>query len=238
MSIPSHHSRSFGSNIRKHRPWLPDLAARMADRESEGPSRRLPETAVLLEQLHAATCAEDLETIGSPAPERAAAYCAVPDTTQPFLKLRIIAADAALLAFADKLAPGFEVLEVFRAGFQYHWRRDLVRTCDEERPQLGQLCGQGQTRELAMDHITVPVLRKGRIREVRGWLVFSEDLFAREGPVPLGDLTMFRRAERARVLHLPPNVMRPRAEAARLQEMLGRLRTGWGDRRSRDRTSR
>jgi hypothetical protein len=209
----------------------------MTEAEPEGPSRLLAETAGLLERLHTATCAEDLQVIGSPAPSRAAAYCAVPDATGPFLKLRIAVADAALLAFTDKLAPGFDVLEVFRAGFQYHWRRDLVRTCEEERPLIGRLCGQGETRELAMDHVTVPILRRGRVREVWGWFIFSEDLFEQEGPVPLNDLTMFRRAERARVQHLSPNVMRPRAEAARFQEMLGRMRTRWRDTRPRARTS-
>lgn len=226
MTTP--HLRGWASApaARRARPWLPDLGPRPAERGSAS-GLPLRETSDLLARLNRATCAEDLEAIASHVPARVAAYCAVPDTTLPFLKLRIGSADPALLAFAGKAAPGFEVLEVFRAGFQYHWRRDLVRTCDEQRPQLGRLCGQGARRELAVDHLTVPILRKGRVREVRGWLAFSEDILGPDGPLPLDDLSMFRRTEPSRALHLSPYVLRPQAEAARLQELFGRMKGRW-----------
>ena len=209
------------------RVWVPALAYWMTGGEAGTPTPLLPETSRLLERLKRLASADGLDGFGNPSPNRITSYCALPKPNLPELRFQISGADPKLLTFVGKAAPGFEVLEVLRAGFQYHWRQDLVRTFDERLPFIGRMCWLSGTGEVVIEHLSLPVLHKGRVREIRGWLVFSQDLADGRLSPRAEEIGMFRRLERSRPLQLPPALTRPGAENTGVHRMLRRLTDRW-----------
>ena len=212
---------------------VPGLAYGMTDTEVSEPRPLLPETIQLLKRLENLSSPDDLDRIGAPFPNRAAGYHACPEPNLPNLRFHITQADAGVLAFAGKSSPGFEVLEVFRAGFQYHWRRDLVRTFEEQLPLVGRLYGLSDVQELVVEHLLLPLVRKGRVREVRGWLLFSQDLTPDSAAASLGEITMFRRSERSWPVWLPAVLSSHKSDAAETRGVLDRFRERWGPAKER-----
>jgi hypothetical protein len=200
----------------------------MTDGQVGEPAPLLPDTTRLLEGLERLASADGLDGFSNPLPGRIASYCAVPEPNLPNRRFHITEANPKFLNFVGKTAPGFEALEVFRAGFQYHWRRDLVRTFDEQLPLVGRLCWLFDTRELVIEHLSLPVLRKGRVREIRGWLVFGQDLAPGGASMHLEDIGMFRRIERSRVLQSLATLTRPGAENTKVREFWRGVRGRWG----------
>lgn len=133
----------------------------------------LPETVRLLDALK--STAPALESELPEGPSRIASYQACPETGLPFLWFRISEADKNLLALGGRTAPRFEALQMVPNGFQHHWRSDLVRVFDEQVPLVTRLCGGGGAHEFVVEHVALPVITKGLVREIHGWLMFSDD---------------------------------------------------------------
>lgn len=181
-------------------------SGRLRDLRAQAGRPVLPGTARLLARL-AAAMAPDALVLPTQDAGRLAAYRARPEANLPFLRLHVLDADPALLSFLGRAEAGFEVLEAQRAGFQFHWRNDLVRAYDEEVPILGRLRVLSGGREMMVEHLVVPVRLRRRVRELRGWFVFDRDppwdASRGEGP------TLVRRSEGSRILRLPDPPARP-----------------------------
>lgn len=186
----------------------------------------LPETLRLLKRLET-MAAEELEHFGSQDPGRTAVYRARPESNLPHLRFHVTDADQNLLAFVGQEVPGFEVLQVFCAGFQFHWRSDLARTFDEQVPLISRSYGLSDTRELVVEHLAVPIIRKHRVREVRGWLTFSQELDSCREWAGLDAMSMFRRTQRSRPLHLPTRLYDPERRHVVPEAMLRALKEKW-----------
>lgn len=217
----------------RSRLWVTEPAQRVSGIVPGEPTPFLPDTIHLLKRLENVSTPGDLERIGAPHLDRVAGYHATPEPNLPHLRFHITQADAGALALAGKNSPGFEVLEVCRAGFQYHWRRDLVRTFEEQRPLIGRLCGLSVSRELVVEHLSIPLIRRGRVREIRGWLVFSQDLASDSAATSLGEITMFRRSERSRPMQMPSVFVSHEAETPEARGMLGRFKRPWAPAKQR-----
>jgi hypothetical protein len=196
--------------------WVPDAAYCGAETEVGAATAWLPEMRQLLAGVEGVQSIRDLDRIDVSSPERVTSYCAQPDPNLPFLKFRVSRADAKLLAFAGKVAPGFDVLDVFLHGFQYHWRRDLVRSFEQQAAFVSRICGLSDTGELVFEHLSLPIVRKGRVREVRGWLVSDQDL-GNPKAICLDGISMFRRPERSHRVRLPGSLINDQSAALRDQ---------------------
>jgi len=194
--------QNLAASAARHRMWVPDAAYRGAETEVGASTPLLPEMSQLLADIDGVRSTRDLDDLGSRSSNRVASYCAKPEPNLPFLKFSLSCADANLLAFAGKATPGFDVLDVFLHGFQYHWRRDLVRSFEQQAAFVSRICGLSDTEELVIEHLSLPIVRKGRVREVRGWLVFDQDLGNPKAIRPAG-ISMFRRSERSHRVRLP-----------------------------------
>jgi hypothetical protein len=191
------------------RAQAPSEAVRPRPRPPIEPTESLlSETAWLLAQIDHLEALEDIERLGRPFPDRIAAYRVLPASNLPFLRFHVTAAEAGLLAIAGKQDAGFEVLEVARAGFQFFWRRDLVRCHDEQLPLLSRLHGLTNRGEVIAEHLVVPRIRKGRVREMWGWMVFDRDVKLKTGTAEFRTLAMVRRLMRPRPLSLPLSLLR------------------------------
>jgi hypothetical protein len=189
----------------------------------------LPETVDLLSRLERAGTNDDISRMAVPPNPRLASYTARPEVNVPFMRFHLAEADGNLLCFAGLPAPGFEVLQVQRAGLQFHWRSDLVRAFDEGRPILGRFHALSPSHEFIVEHLAVPIHTRHRIREVRGWFVFSQDVTSETCDVE--QVGMFRRPVRSQVVPLPAQLTEPDRKASGLQGVLGSVRARWSERR-------
>lgn len=187
----------------------------------------LPETQQLLEAIRGAKVAQGLNMLSVPDPGRTAFYRAHPQRNLPFLWFSIADADSNLLAFTGKTAPGFEVLQVRCGGLQNHWRSDLMRATKEETPLISRLYGLSDTRELIVDHLAMPVIRRHQVQEICGWFTFSQSLNSCEGWASLNGLSMFQKLERSKPAELPRALSHPDRRSALAQRLLIGLKTAW-----------
>ncbi|EYD74220.1 hypothetical protein Rumeso_04277 [Rubellimicrobium mesophilum DSM 19309] len=190
----------------------------------------LPETLRLLERLGGMT-SEELASLRIEKSRRVASYHARPEPNVPLLKFRIMEADRNLLTFVGQEAAGFEVLQVFCAGFQYHWRSDLSRAFEEQAPLVSRVYGLSDTQELAVDHLVVPVIRKHRVRVVRGWLAFSQDLDTCGEWASQSAGSLFRRTEPARPVRLPARLWDPERRRLHPAGLFRAVNRGWRESR-------
>jgi hypothetical protein len=66
------------------------------------------------------------------------------------------------------------------------------------------------------------------VREIRGWLVFGQDLAPAGVSMHLEGVGMFRRIEQSRALQSLAVLTRPGAENTKIQEFWRGLRGRWG----------
>lgn len=185
----------------------------------------LPEMRRLLDRLLAA---ESFDHLAAPVGDdavRLLAYRARPEPTVPGVHFRLAEAEPGLLRFVGRPAPGFEVLEVRQAGFQFHWRSDLLRAFEEQAAILGTFCAFAPHGELVVENLAVPVIRRHRVREVRGWIALGRD--------PTDDLcgpdrlAMTRRPLPSRLLKLPRRLMHPQDLVWQVAGPVADPRTPW-----------
>lgn len=207
MSLSTPHPQMWprpGAGQRRLR-GAPEAGPRPRAPDQVGPI--LPETRRLLDRLLAAGSLEQVVLPSAEDSARLFRYCARPETNAPHVRFCITEADPVLLRFLGQPEPGFEVLEVKQAGFQFHWRSDLLRAFDEQAAILGAFCAFAPQGELVLEHLAVPVIRKHRVREIQGWIALgrevTEDLC---GP---DSLSMTRRPLRSRLARLPRALMHP-----------------------------
>lgn len=195
---------------------------RLAQRSPEAVGPILPAMRRLFDRLLAA---KSLDTLApTPADDAAClfAYRARPDANAPFLRFQVTTADSDLLRFLGTPAPGFEILQVQQAGFQFHWRSDLVRAYDEQAAILGGFCAFAARGELTIEHLAVPVIQRHRVREIRGWVGLGRDLL--EDLCGPESLSMTRRPLRSRHVRLPRRLLRRPEGGASIAEAIASVR--------------
>lgn len=220
------HPRSLGAlpgPRARRRQGLAELTRRVADAGPDEPAEPLAATRLLIDRLAAS---RSLAAVAMPEREtRLFAYRAVPEVTGPLLRLHVVEAEAPLLRFLGRAEAGFEVLQVRRAGLQYHWRSDLMRAFDEQAPILGRLGILAGRCEAVTEHLVVPLVLGHRIRELRGWFVFDGE--GPGDPFDRGADPMIRRSARSRTLRLPETLWQPDAPASALRQSFAGLRRRW-----------
>jgi len=160
----------------------------------------LPDTARLLTLLQETEAPDRLPTPAEGPASRTASYCARPDESGPFLRFHVEEADESLLRLVRRSAPGFEVLQSHRDMFKYHWRGDLARAFEEEVSILSRYWAFAGERAIAVEHLVAPVIVRHRVRELRGWFTFSEEMT--DGAGPIGRIAILRRPLRSRIVRL------------------------------------
>ncbi|TNC63120.1 hypothetical protein [Rubellimicrobium roseum] len=185
----------------------------------------LPPSIRLLNALQAVNSIDDLSRLDADEAMYRASYRALPETNAPFPKFHVVEADSNLLRFAGRSEPGFEVLQVYRAGLQFHWRSDLVRALDEQVPVIGRMCALSDTDEVVVEHLVLPIIVRHRVRAVRGWFMFSREL--EQGITDWDRISMFRRSTRPQSVRLPARLLRPKDKAPALHDALSTLRSRW-----------
>ena len=164
----------------------------VADAADGGITPLLPQSVELIEAMRASGEVEETEGVTETG---VAHYVARPEASGPHLRFHVLEADGTLLRLVGRAEAGFEVLDVYRAGLQYHWRSDLARAYDEQAPIFGRMYATSGARELIIEHLAVPMLVRHRVREVRGWFAFEPDLA--DDLDTTGGLTMVRRPLRS-----------------------------------------
>ena len=186
----------------------------------------LPPMRRLFDRLLAA---ESLETLApSPADDMDClfSYRVRPDDSAPFLQFHVAAAEPGLLCFLGASEPCFEILQARQAGFQFHWRSDLVRAHDEQAAILGAFCAFAPHGELMIEHLAVPVTRRHRVREIRGWIALGRDLS--EDLCGPDSLRMTRRPLRSRHVRLPRRLLRRPDERSAFTDAVASVQKRWG----------
>jgi hypothetical protein len=186
----------------------------------------LPETLRLLRSLEHLTL-DGLDALEAQDTARMVSYRAGAEPNVPFLKFRITEADENLLRFAGRETVDFEVLQVFRAGFQYHWRSDLSRAFEEQVPVLSRMYGLLDIRELVVEHVALPIIRKHRVREIRGWFTFSQELDTCSEWAAHNAISLFRRTEHARPVRLPARLWDPERRRMHPAGLFRAVNRGW-----------
>jgi hypothetical protein len=168
----------------------------------------LPETLSLLDYLGGMSW-DELEFLSGQDSCRIVSYRATPEPNLPIMGFRVAEADQKLLEFTGQELAGFEVLQVLCGGFQYQWRSDLSRAFEDRAPLVSRIYGLSGTRELVVEHLVVPLIRKHCAREIRGWFMFNQDLDACGGWASPAANPMFRRTEPPRPVRLPAGLWDP-----------------------------
>jgi hypothetical protein len=200
---------------------------RMTETPEDALKPLLPDTTRLLEQLEKAGARQAGSGLAVQDAPRIASYLACPEINVPILRFHIVEANDSLLRFGGLLSPGFEVLHVNRAGFQYHWRSDLVRAFDEGLPIISRFHAISSSHELTMEHVVVPIYIRHRIREIRGWFTSNQDMT--EGLNDGEQILMFRRSMRARAIRLPSQLAEREEKRSVIQEAMGTFRARWAE---------
>lgn len=156
----------------------------------------LPETIRILGDLERME-AGDMDRPEIRESDRVASYRARPEPNLPFPRFHVTDVGRTLLALTGKESPGSGVLQVFRAGLQYHWHSDLTRAFEEQVLLVGRLQEISGSRELVVEHIALPLIRKHRVREIRGWFVFSQELDPACESSGRNAANMFRRTDQS-----------------------------------------
>jgi hypothetical protein len=196
-----------------------DVAAQV-----EGPL--LPATARLLALLRTADAVDGLPVTADEASRRLASYCARPEENGPFLRFHVAEANSTLLGVVQRSTPGFEVLQIHGGTFRYHWRNDLVRAFEEEVPILGRYWAFSGDRVMAVEHLAVPVIVRHRVREMRGWFVFGQDLVDDTGSSL--SLSIVRRPLRSSIVKLPDRPLQTTEVSPASRRDSGSVRAQWG----------
>jgi hypothetical protein len=199
-----------------------------SDSEGDDTAPLLPETFSLLDYLADLTWTE-LDFLNGQDSDRIASYRAIPEPNLPFLKFRVAEADPNLLRFTGQNTAGFEVLQVFCKGFQYHWRSDLSRAFEEQVPLVSRIYGLSGPQELVVEHLVVPLLRKHRVREIRGWFAFNRDLDACGEWTDQDADTIFRRTEHSSPVRLPTQLWDPERRRIYPAGLFRAMNRSWRD---------
>jgi hypothetical protein len=227
MTLVPFRSRDRASPASAHRrePHAGEILATLSELGPDPDGPILPETRRLLDRLLAA---EDLDQLAAPSAtdaERLLAYRVRPETDGPHVRFRFAEAEEGLLRFLGRSEPGFEVLEVRQAGLQFHWRSDLLRAFDEQAAILCAFCAFAPHGELVLEHLAIPVIRRHRVREVRGWIALGRDLA--EDLCGPDRLSMTRRPLRPRLVALPRPLLHPQQAAWTMAGTVTQLHARW-----------
>ena len=126
------------------------------------------------------------------------------EADKPMLRFRVTRGSENFLSFSGKSEPGFEVLELVCAGFQYHWRSDLAKVAECRLAHLGRMFITGGASDFAVEHLAIPRFSNSRLIEISGWFCFDKvEKLGMPPRVTWDDRTIARRSRRSQPIKLP-----------------------------------